>query len=467
MSPKRMLEIAEKLVDETIKKGADQAEAVAFLTDNALTRFANSQIHQNIASKIGGIIVRAVVGKSIGIARVNSLGFQPEKEAVEQALRTAKLVPPDKHFKSLPTPKEWIPIKRALDPETADCPPEVRADAVDALISEAHSVSPVVKAVAGYISTGMNAFAVANSLGVSAQAAYSLANLSTTVISEDGGRPSFSKKGDFSRRFKDLDAPSIGRETAENSVKGLNPSKLSPDVYEAILMPLAANVVLSSVAEGFAATTWQSGASFVKHHLDEQVFDEKLTVIDDPRDPRTILAVPIDGEGVPKRQVKLITNGVVSEDSICYDSFMAVREGKESTGHSLLPLERSFEVPSVARTRPTGSQISLENVVVSPGNSTVEEMIAETKRGVLVTQFHYNAMLSVTDLIISGITRNGLFLIEDGEVVGPVMNLRYTESMLSTLKDIPLISKELNRTQGMTLPIIKVSKFRFTGVTEY
>jgi len=177
-------------------------------------------------------------------------------------------------------------------------------------------------------------------------------------------------------------------------------------------------------------TNWQGGAFLVKHHLDKKVFDEKLIVVDDAREPKTVVVVPIDGEGVPKRRIELITNGAVSEDSICYDSLTAVRERKESTGHSPPPLGRGFGGPSLA------------NVVVSLGDSTVDEMIAETKRGVLVTQFHYNAMVGVTDVIISGLTRNGTFLIEEGGVVGPVMNLRYTDSMLSALKDIPLISEE-------------------------
>jgi len=455
MSMERLLETAEKLVEETMKRGADQAQASAFFTDSALTRFANSQIHQNVARRVGGMIVKAVVGGGIGVARVNSVDVGLGKEAVDQALGTAKLVPPNKRFKSLPGPMEWAPIDGAFDTVTADCPPEARADAVDALISAAHSVSPFVNAVAGSFSTGMDSFAVANSLGVSAQAAYSLANLTATVISKEGGSLSFSIAGEVSRKFKDLDASSIGREAAEKSVKGLNPKKLSPGVYEAILMPLAGSVALSSVAIGFSAPAWQSGASFVRHHLGERVFDEKLNVIDEPRDPRTVVAVPIDGEGVPKRRMELVTDGVVGEDSICYDSLTAGREGKESTGHAALPVGRGFGGPSIM------------NAVVDPGDSTVEEMIAETRLGVLVTQFHYNAMVGMTDVMISGLTRNGTFLIEEGEVVGPVMNLRYTDSMLSALKDTPLLSKDLKRMRRITLPVIKVSKLRFTGVTEY
>jgi len=457
MSSGRLLEIAERLVNESVKKGVDQAQVVAFMSDNALTRFANSQIHQNVASKVGGVVVKAVVANRIGVARYNSLDPKLGIEAVEQAVGTAKLVPANKFFKSLPAPKEWSPIRGALDPKIAACSPEARAEAVAELITEAHAVSPLVKAVAGSFSTGMNAFAVANSLGVSSQGAFSVANLSATIISGEEGKLSFGVGEEVSRRLKDIDAKSIGREAAEDSVKGLNPSKLSPGVYEAILLPLAANVALSSVGGGFSATNWQSGASFVKHHLGEKVFDEKLTAIDDPRHTSTIMALPVDGEGVPKKRKKLITKGIVNEESICYDSFTAGKDGKESTGHSSVPVGVGY-----GEGGPSPS-----NVVISPGDSTLEEMIAETKNGVLVTMFHYNAIVSETDVIISGLTRNGTFLIKDGEMKGPVMNLRYTDSMLSALRDIPLVSKNLKRTPRMALPILKLSRLRFTGVTEY
>ena len=455
MTVERLRGIAEELVDETIKRGADQAEASAFHMDGALTRFANSQITQNVASKVGGVIVRAVLKGSVGVSRISSLDPSLYVEAVEQALSTAKLVPSDKNFRGLPEPKEWTLIEGAFDPETAECLPERRAQMVDSLVSEAHDISPLVDAVAGHVTTGLNSFAVANSLDVSAHASYSLAQVVTVISSKEGGKKSASTASDVSRRVSDLDPVALGREAAEKSVRGLNPSKLEPGVYEAILLPLAGAVALSSVMGGFSARTWQSGASFVKHHLGEQVFDEKLNVVDDPRDPNTVIAIPVDGEGVPKGRLEMIAGGVPLEDGIVYDSYLAGKEGKESTGHAALPVGRAFGGGGAG------------NIVVAPGDASVEEMIAETKRGVLITQFWYNAGVSVTDVVISGLTRNGTFLVEDGEVVGPVMNLRYTDSMLSALKEVPMISKELKRTQRMSLPTLKLERLRFTGATEY
>jgi predicted Zn-dependent protease len=445
--------LAEKLVTETVKLGADQAQVQVHMEDSALTRFAQSQIHQNVARKMGGISVKAIIGKSIGTARINGLREEDGLESVKQAYATAKLVPEDKNFVSLPGPKDWDKIPGAVDNDTASCSPDMRAKAVKAIIETAHNVSPEVKAVAGSISTGLHGFAVANSLGVSAEANYTMASTSVTVISGESDGLSYSVGGEVSRRLGDLDPSKTGLQVSESSVKGLNPVLLKPGVYETILMPNAGTTAFGTITRSFGAMAWRNGTSFVRHHDGEKVFDDKLTIVDDPRDPETVLAVPVDGEGVPKARIELVTRGFVGESGVCYDSYQAYRDGKKSTGHAALPGGRSF-----------GAAIG--NIVVAPGDSSVEEMIEETKRGVLVTQFNYNAVVDPSELIISGLTRNGTFLIENGEITNPILNLRYTDSMLTTLKNIPLISKERERTRAMTLPSFKVDQLRFTGGSE-
>ena len=446
-------EIAEKLVTETTNLGAEQAQVQVHMEDSALTRFAESQIHQNVARKMGGIAVKAIIGKSIGTARINSLKIEDGMEAVQQAYATAKLVPENSHFVSLPKPGAWSPIRGAMDPETAECSPDARADTAKTIIETAHYVSPEVRAVAGSISTGFHGFAVANSLGVSAEAEYTMASPSVSVINGKPRGVSDSVCGGVSRKLSELDASKTGLLVAESSVKGLNPILLQPGSYEAILLPNAGTTALGSITRSFGAQAWRNGTSFVRHHDGERVFDEKLSIVDDPRNPETVLAVPVDGEGVPKRRVELVTRGVVGESGVCYDSYQAYRDGKESTGHAALPGGRSFGP-------------ALGNVIVSPGDSSLEEMIEETKRGVLVTQFNYNAVVDPSEVIISGLTRNGTFLIEDGEIKAPILNLRYTDSMLTTLREIPLISTERTKTRTMTLPTIKVNELRFTGGSE-
>jgi len=459
MDTKELLDLSKKTVKVALKKGADQAQASSFLADRALTRFANSQIHQNVASRTGGIIIKVVTKKKIGTLSVNTLNVEQIEDAVEKALTIAKVTPPNKDFKSLPTPQKWSPIRGAHDPKTATCTPSFRADKVRDIIQTAHSKSKHVKAVAGSYSTGASSFAIANSLGVTAWAQMSLASVNVTVISEVAGSQGFGSAEQYSRFVKEIDHIQAAEEAAEKSAKNVNHEKLAPGEYEVVLSPRAAATFVTFLSfMGFSATTYQDGQSFVKYHLGEQVFDDKLSVKDDSRDPLTLYATPIDGEGVPKKPMKLIDKGVVSEKSICYDSFTAGKEkGKKSTGHSPPPMAGLF-----GPMRPVPI-----NLIVRSGDASMDEMIEDTKHGIFVTRFHYTNPVDPTKAILTGLTRDGTFLIENGQLSKPIMNLRYTDSMLSALKDVPMMGKDLQRTSDSTTPSMKLRKLRFTGATQY
>jgi len=459
MDTKELIDLSKKAVKVALKKGADQAQAASFLLDRALTRFANSQIHQNVASRTGGIVVKVVTEKKIGVLSINALNVGQIEDAVEKALKIARVTPPNKDFKSLPKPQKWAPIKGAYDPKTATCTAGFRADRVKDIIQTAHSKSKHVKAVAGSYSTGASSFAIANSLGVSASAQMSLASVNVTVLSAVAGSQGFGSAEQYSKFVKEIDHIQAAEEAAEKSIKSVKPEKLQPGEYEVVLSPRAVGVFVSFLSfMGFSATTYQDGQSFVKYHLGEQVFDEKLSLRDDARDPLTLYATPVDGEGVPKTPMQLVDRGVVSEKSICYDSFTAGKEkGKKSTGHSPPPI-----VPLFGPMRPVPI-----NLIVNAGDASMEDMIRDTKHGIFVTRFHYTNPVDPTKAILTGLTRDGTFLIENGKLGKPVMNLRYTDSMLSALKSIPMIGKELERTGDSTTPAMKLQKLRFTGVTQY
>ncbi len=459
MSTRQLLEISEKAVKAALKKGADQVQVASFIMDTALTRFANSQIHQNVATKNGGVAVKVITKKKIGTLRANTLEAKKIEDAVEKALNIARVSPPNKDFKSLPSPQKWTPIKGAFDPKTAACTAEFRADKVKDIIQKVHSKSTRIKAVAGSFSTGSSSFAISSSLGVSAYAQVSLASVNVTAISEATGSQGFGSEEQDSRFVKDLDHIHVAEEAAEKSVRSIKPIKIELGEYETVLSPRASATFVSFLGfMGFSATTYQDGQSFVKYHLGEQVFDKKFTVKDDSRDPWTLYAVPVDGEGLPKKPLKLIDRGVVSENSICYDSFTAGKEkGRKSTGHAPPPIMMFF---GPMRPFPI-------NMIAGSGDASMEEMIEDVKHGVFVTRFHYTNPVDPTKAILTGLTRDGTFLIEKGEISKPVMNLRYTDSMLTALKNIDMIGKELQRTGDTTTPAMKLKKLRFTGVTQY
>ncbi|MCJ7469030.1 TldD/PmbA family protein [Candidatus Bathyarchaeota archaeon] len=457
MDTERLKEITERTVQYCLKKKVDQAQVSAFLTDEALTRFANSQIHQNVAAKSGGVIIKAVLNKQISTVRVNTLEEEEIKKAVVQAVKIAKASPPNKGFTSFPKPEKWTPIKGAFDKETAECDPKYRAKKVKEAIETAHSRSKKVKAVAGFYSSESMAFAVANSLGVSAWASLSMASMKTTVISKSGASEGFAAAVKYSRRVRDIDPSVLAADAAEKSVKSLNPVKIDPGEYEVVLSPVAVAYLLMYIGFGFSAAAYQDGQSFVKYNLGKKVFDSKLSVSDDAHDSKSLLAVPVDGEGVPKKALKLIDRGVVSEKGLCYNSFTAGKENKKSTGHAPMPTG----VGSWSD-RPAPF-----NMIVKAGSATLEKAIAETKHGIFVNTVHYVNTVEPAKVVLTGLTRDGTFLIEDGELSKPIVNMRFTDSMLSAFSDVPMVGKRLEMVSATTVPFMKLEKLRFVGVSAY
>lgn len=457
MATERLLEIAERGVELSLEGGVDQAQVAAFLVDSALTRFANSQIHQNVATKRGGVTIRVVSARRIGTVRVNSLDEKQIREAARRATRIARISPPNKDFKSLPKPSKWKPIRGTFDRKTAECDPDSRAEIVKEAITTAHAESRLVEAVAGSLSTGAYAFSVANSLGVSTWAQITQTSLNTTVISKSKGSQGFGSSEQHSRRIKDIDPKRTGNEAAEKSVSSINPRKIPTGDYEVVLSARAVASLLMFLGYiGFSAASYQDGQSFVKYNLKKQAFDPNLNVKDDPTDPKTWYAFPVDGEGVPKKRMHLIKKGRVSSSSICHNSFTAGREKrKKSTGHALPPMYGLYSRPIPF------------NIAVLPGDASVDEMISETKHGIFVTRFHYTNPLEPTKAILTGLTRDGTFLIKNGEITKPTMNLRYTDSMLSALRTIPLIGKSLEIVEEVTTPAMRLAKLRFTGITQF
>jgi len=448
-------ELARKATRLAVKKGADQAEATAFTFVEDLTRFANSQIHQNVATHKDGLRVRVVLKKKIGDVLVGAFDPSSVEGAVSDAVKIAKVSPPNELFKTLPEPKKYTALKGTYDRKTAVCDPNFRADNAKRAIQVAHGKANVVKAVAGSYMTGSASFAVANSLGIDAKAQISLAQMAVTVISEKQGSEGHGYYSANARNVKEIDVDKIAEKATDKSVRSVQSTRLEPGEYEAILAPDAVALSLYYLSNAFVATWFQDGTSFVKYNLGKQVFHEKFNLKDDARDMATLYVSSVDGEGVPKRSLTLVKSGVVNEKSICYDSYTAGKEGKDSTGHAVVPFFETFAAGP-----------DLINMVMAPGDASEEEMVKETKRGVYVSRFHYVRTVNQPRMILTGLTRDGTFLIENGEITKPVRNLRFTDSFLDVYKGMQMIGKDQERQTLATIPALKVSKLRFTGVSE-
>jgi len=422
---------------------ADQTQAVLAIGDSSLTRFANSIIHQNVSERNAQLAVKAVVGKRIGFATTNKLTDESVKAVVEQAVGFARHSEENSDFVSLPEPKPIVRID-TYDEQTAQYSPEDRAGDVAAMIREAgkHGAS-----AAGSLSNGYEEFAIVNSLGAEAYNTQTLASL-TTVMTSDGG---YGYADRVAGRIGDFDPIDAAVEAASRSVQSKNPESIEPGEYDVVLLPYAVVELVEFLAFlGLGALAVQEGRSFMGGKFGQRITGENITIWDDGLDPRG-LPRPFDPEGVPKQRVDMIVNGVAN--AVVYDSYAAKKEGRESTGHATAGIGTYGPMPS--------------NMFMQPGESSVDEMIQATEHGILVTRFHYTNAIHPIRTLITGMTRDGTFLIEDGRVTKPLRNLRFTDSVLDTLSNVDMISRDTKRQAWAVVPAIRARKFRFTGATEF
>ncbi len=427
---------------------ADQTEVIFNGIDSALTRFANSHIHQNVAETNSEVRVRLVYGKKTGVASSNDLTPEALKRTVDTARAIAQRQPENPEFKSLPTPQP-IPNVEGFVERTARFSPEQRAQVVNVLCKRAKEKGVVA---AGAFSTMSFEIAVANSLGVFAYHPGTVADISTVMTSDTGsGYASFAHQ-DASR----VETEALANEAIDKALKTHNPEALDPGDYTVLLEEYAVADIADFLAYlSFSALAVQEERSFMKGKLGEKVMSDNVTLWDDGCAPDTI-ALPFDYEGVPRQKVMFVENGIAR--GVVYDTMTAQREAKQSTGHSL---------PAPNSTGPDAA-----HMFMAPGSTPKSEMIKGVERGIWVTRFWYTRVVHPMKVLITGMTRDGTFLIEKGEVTRPVKNFRFTTSYLDALNNVRAISRETKLFHddwgGSTrrVPALLVDGFRFTGVTQ-
>ncbi|MCR4401384.1 MAG: TldD/PmbA family protein [Firmicutes bacterium] len=427
---------------------ADQVEAAVETADTYLTRFANSEIHQNTGEHTTEVVVRSVFGQRVGVASTTSLDREAIEATVRRAEQIALLQPENPGFPGLPDPAQYGAVE-AYSEETAMCTPEQRAAGVGEICRLAVKEGLVAS---GSFSTTAREVMVVNSRGLLAEVRFTRANLLTVVMSSTGS--GYAER--FSVDVADIDSRQVAEEAVKGCLADSEPGSVEPGEYEAIFEDYAVADMIQMLAYmGFGARAFQEGRSFMSGNIGRKITGANITIWDDGLDPGGA-PLPFDAEGVPKKKVMLIEDGVAR--GVVYDSFTAAREGKRSTGHAVSPL------PSVGP--------FAVNLFMAGGDSCLDEMIAETRRGIYVKRLHYTNPVHPVKSLLTGMTRDGTFLVENGEIVRPVKNLRFTESILGALSSAELISKEtkllpLYSLGGVRAPAVKVGKFTFTGVTGY
>jgi PmbA protein len=421
----------------------DQAEAALFATDRGLTRLANGGIHQSVSTTDVGLQVRAVLGKRIGVARTNDLSRAGIRRVVERAEAIARVAEPNPEFVSLPGPAEH-PMGMIPYTPYDTVPPEVRGDAAAALVRVAGACDVTA---AGHVATSEAACAVANSLGVRAFMTTRECTLMSIMTQGDASGYAFWSGSNLG----DAPVSALAERAAEKCVLGTNPITVDAGPYTVILEPSAVAEMLAMLAYiGLGAQNYREGRSFMSGHVGERVTGENITLSDDAYHPLTS-PWPYDFEGVPRQKVTLIEHGVAR--GVVYDSYNAAVAGVANTGHALPAPSSSGPFPL--------------HLVLEPGKESYDELIAGVERGILVTRFHYVNVVHPTETTITGMTRDGTFLIEQGRVTRPVKNLRFTQSVLEAFSHVTGMERTptLINNEGFyaLVPTLRVDGFTFTS----
>ena len=426
---------------------AEQTEILLFATHSALTRFANSYIHQNVEDTSVEVSVRAVVGKKVGVAGTNMLSDQSLRAVVERATTLAEHQHENEDFRSLPSPAP-VSGADAWVQRTAAFGPDDRTHVVAAICDAARKADVTA---AGAFRTSAGEVAVANSLGVFAYHRETNADINTTIMSAD----SSGYAAQLSTDVNQIDGKALASEAIDKCLRSAGPVSLEPGVYDVILEDYATSDILDYLAYlGFGAQPYQEKRSFMSGRLGEKVAGENITVWDDGLSPDTV-PMPFDFEGVPKQRVELITDGVAR--GIVYDSYYGGKEGKASTGHAL---------PAGATYGPLPM-----NLFMKAGDASRDDMLASVERGIWVSRFWYTRPVHPLKLIVTGMTRDGTFLIEKGKLTSPIKNLRFTHSYLDALNNVEMISSKTRLLPGLIgvsrVPALKVNSWTFSGATEF
>ena len=430
-------------------RGADAIEVLVIHEWSGLTRFADSAIHQSTSREDTGVRVRVVVGGQVGVAATNDLSKDGAADAARSALELAQVAAPDPMFPGLTPPTEIRGHRDGYDEATASATPVERAETVAELIGRCEKGFHA----AGAFDTSATEVSLANTEGHFCYAPSTQAGL-TTVISGGEGGTGFAEV--TAPRVSDLDAAEIGSRAFAKASNSQNPASMEPGRYEVVLEPAAVATLLGFLSYlGFGGRSITEGRSCFSGRIGEKLMSEKVSIYDDALSPLTI-ALPFDFEGTPKRRVDLVEGGVVRGG--VHDRRSAKQVETESTGHALPPPNPEGPFPL--------------NVFLEPGESSIDEMIRATERGLLVTRFHYSNIVHPMDAIITGMTRDGTWLIEDGEVKQPVKNFRFTQSIVEALRDVEQVGRETELASefffsSSRVPALRISSFQFTGKSDH
>ena len=411
------------------------------------TRFADASITTSGGITNVSVTVAATIGRRRASASTNVLEDASLRRTVELAAQLARLSPEDPELMPELGPQRYAAVDAYLD-DTANLTPAARAGAVKRAIEAAGGGKIFV---AGFLDANVTDVAVATSRGLFAYHRTTDADLSATARTPDGTGSGWASAG--SHDWGTIDPAAIGRVAARKAQSSRNPQAIQPGLYTAVLEPQAVNDLIPLLSWGMNARAADEGRSaFAKPgggtRIGEKVADDRVTLYSDPADPE-LLAMPFDVEGFPLRRTIWIEKGVLR--NLSYTRFWAQKQGVRPTGTEMYNGDYNM----------LGGGLTLAG-----GTKTTEEIIAGCASGVLVTHFFYIRSLEPRTLLVTGLTRDGAFLIEKGKITRPLKNFRWNESPLLMLNRLEDIGRPEPVAAGRRMPALRIGGFNFASLSD-
>jgi predicted Zn-dependent protease len=439
---------------EKVARGskADETEIAYVGTSSGLTRFANSIIHQNVNETNAKVLIRVILGKKIGVASTNSLALNDLKATLKNAMMIAKYQKDNKYFNGLPGPADYAKMDTYFE-STANYAPKDRARMVKKIFVKANKRKFTA---AGSFATSAGEVAVFNTNGVRAYQPVTSASVNIIAMSDTSSGYAIG----MSRDVDKIDIIPLAETAVEKAFRSKKPKPLPAGDYEVILEPAAIAEAFTWINYvGFGSKAFLDKTSFLSENVGKKIMSENVSIYDDALDSNGV-AMPFDFEGVPKKKVYFVEDGVGR--GVVFDRTYGNRAGVESTGHALPSSEQ-------------GEGALALNVFFNTGDKTEEEMIASVEKGILVTRFHYvNGFIDTPRAVLTGMTRDGTFLIENGKIKHGIKNLRFTDSMMRAFSTVKGISKDYRLIPSwwddvscFVAPTVHLGSLKFTGTTDF
>ena len=449
MNASAALELAERTL--SFVSGAEAEVAVA-TERSGFARYAGSVIHQPTLIDNASVHLRVVQD---GRAAVSTTNRSDDEGLASLARRAADLLASaseDPELVPLATPPDSFPEIEGYDAATAALGADEQAQLAAAAIGAQAEFD-----LYGFVTSGSTELAIASTAGL--RAAQRTTDATCLALAAGDGASGYAIRTSW--RASEIDPAAVAREAAEKAARTRGAVEVAPARYRAVLEPYALADLLSWFSfDSFNALALLEERSFFAGRIGERAFDPKVTIADEPLDPRGLPSA-FDFEGTPRQRVLLVEEGVIRGP--VWDRATAARAGRESTGHALPAAERSFGPQPTA-------------VAVAAGDAaSVEELAELVGDGIYVTRVHYLSVVNPREGVITGMTRDGTFRIRDGRIAEPLVNLRFTVSMRDVLADVPGLTREtrlVNLSEfyddrwayGFRVPALATADFNITGI---